>query len=126
MKFLKSLLFSRVVSTLAGPMTALAFLAMAPSAWAATFDCQPVTVVELSNRIHVQCENSIALAGATVRFIAIDKTDADKAARFISFGQTALLANKIFVADILDSPTSNVVGCRADDCRTPVVFGLKK
>lgn len=89
------------------------------------FYCEANEVFELSNRIHVRCSNTITLDGDTVRWIAIAKTDADKANRFSSFATAAILSGKSFRVLLPEASTTNVSGCLTSDCRTPVAFGLR-
>jgi hypothetical protein len=90
------------------------------------FECLPDAVAHLSNRVHVHCSNSWAAGGDTVTYIAIDKTDAEKVAHFISMGTTALLAKKKFNVFLPTSSSTNVNGCDANNCRTPTYFSVKE
>jgi hypothetical protein len=88
--------------------------------------CQAEEVIELDNRVSVRCTNSIMLNGNVVVYVAIAKTDVARTGRFISLAQAALLSGRPFFVDLPVSSTSNVTGCAATDCRTPLFFGLKK
>lgn len=89
------------------------------------FNCEPTEVIEWSTRIHVRCSNAHAIGSSSIRWVAIDKTDVDKAARFISLANAALLSDRIFLVQVSASSGSNVSGCLATDCRTPSAFGVK-
>lgn len=92
----------------------------------AFFECIPDEVTEFSNRIHVRCENSIATpAGNVIRYVAIAKTDAALAQRFLTLANAALLSGRFFLVLIPDSATGNVSGCGSSDCRTPPTFGIR-
>lgn len=108
------------VTLIIAGLTALPSIASA--GW---FSCTPNEVLEVDNRIHVRCSNSVVLDGNTIRYIAIAKTDESKAARFISLGTSALLSGKIFQVYIPTASSTNVSGCAATDCRTPTSFGVK-
>lgn len=89
------------------------------------FNCDAIEVFEFSSRIHVRCANTVTLDGDVVRWIAIAKTDADKANRFSSFATAAILSGKSFRVLLPESSATNVSGCLVGDCRTPVAFGLR-
>lgn len=91
-----------------------------------TFSCSPTDVIELSNRIHVRCSNSITLGSDTVKYLSINLSDESKCARFISMANTALLSGNSFYVGVSPTSETNVSGCAANDCRTPYFFGVKK
>ena len=118
-------LISKMNKTLVAVSLILVGITAAPSiASAVTFECAARDVYEYSGRIHVYCTNSITLDGDKVRFVAIAKTDADQAARFVSMATAAILSGKTFRTSIPESSSSNVSGCKSKDCRTPYGFGL--
>lgn len=96
----------------------------------AWISCKPKQVMEtLGRQLHVQCSNSVTLQepamGPTrvVSFIAILASDA-AATRFLSMATSAMLADRPFVAYLPGDSATNVAGCAADNCRTPIYFGL--
>jgi len=117
---------------------AAAALFFASVAHAETFDCAPVEVLELGNRIHVRCADprtvtsqrgtvdSMARSARQIRYLAIGKDDTNMANRFTSLATAALVSNKTFRAVISQDGSRNTAGCNANDCRTPVAFGIAK
>jgi hypothetical protein len=114
--FSSLLLLSAFIASIALPATAKA------DTW---FSCQAIEVMEFSNRIHVRCSNTITVDGDVVRWLAISKTDQDRASRFFSAGTSAILSGKFFRVVIPESSSTNVSGCLASDCRTPSAFGVR-
>lgn len=108
------------VASFAGAIILLPAAAKADS-W---FSCQPTEVIELSNRIHVRCSNTITAGTDVVRYLAVGKTDTNAAARFISLANAALLSGKIFRVIVPTSSATNIAGCLTTDCRTPTTFGV--
>lgn len=89
------------------------------------WSCQAIEVMEFSNRIHVRCSNTITLNGNVVRWLAIPKTDQNRASRFMSAGTAAILSGKYFRVVVPESSATNTSGCLASDCRTPSAFGVR-
>lgn len=104
---------------------AFGFTSVSPTAARADwFSCTPTEVIELGNRIHVRCANTVTFGSDVIRFIAISKSNASQAERFISFANAAYLSGKSFRVDIPRSGSGNTSGCLASDCRTPTAFGV--
>ena len=102
-------------------------LALAPlCAQGDWFRCEANQVLETQNRVHVRCANSQRIGRNNIRFIAIDKGDPSRTQRFIEMGISAMCCGHVFEVDIPSSPSSNASGCRDDDCRTPVSFGVAR
>jgi hypothetical protein len=112
--------------TLVALISAFFALGLIPAqAMAGWFACEPNEVMELGNRIHVRCSNTVTLDGDTVRYIAIGKSDDARSARFVSMGNAALLSGKTFIVHIPWSSDSNTAGCATSNCRSPTAFGVK-
>ena len=120
-----------------GLVLAAAVLVLAAPAFAdQTFDCTPSEVLELGNRIHVKCSTPAtvvpssgsvdyrARASREIRYLAIGKTDRDKANRFTSLATAAMVSGKKFRVVIGFSSSTNTDGCNPNDCRTPSAFGI--
>ena len=101
------------------------------------FSCEPIEIMELSNRIHVKCANTHYAGSASeprgrmdglpgIRFIAVATRDRAKAERFVGLATAALACGYTFRVRIPASGQSNAEGCRPNDCRTPDAFGVKK
>lgn len=96
----------------------------------AWMSCKPKQIIEtLGRQLHVQCSNSITLQEPnsgptrTISYIAILASDA-AATRFLSMASSALLSDRPFVAFLTGDAANNVAGCRPEDCRTPLYYGL--
>lgn len=116
-------------SLVVGAVTIVILVAGSLTAHADGFSCEPTEVRELVNRIHVRCANAHTPEGHPshqVRFIAVDKDDRDLANRFASMATAALTCGLTFRVEIPSSPDDNISGCRADDCRTPTAFGIRR
>jgi hypothetical protein len=94
------------------------------SARADWFSCVPTEVIEFQNRIHVKCSNTHSVGTDRINYIAIDKRDLQKANRFVDLATAAMACGHVFRVDIPDSSTTNVGNCLANDCRTPLAFGM--
>jgi hypothetical protein len=116
-RFLRAIVLTAALA--AGTLTA----STARADW---FICTPDQVGDWTNgtRVLVRCSNTITLNGNVVRFLMLSTTDQARANRFITLAQSALLSNKRFSADVPVSSTTNVSGCNAGDCRTPVSFNI--
>lgn len=120
-------LFKKTVSSFIAAMGLAALLVSPLEARAdGYFSCTPDNVIEFAGRVHVHCTNTWAAGADTISYIAIDKTDTAKLARFVSFAQGAVLAKKTFYVYLLTSSATNVSGCQTSNCRTPTVFGLSE
>lgn len=112
--FTRKLLWSAVVAAMP-----LLHTATAKADW---LGCNIREVVETTNRVYVRCHNSITLNGNQVFNGAIDKSDPERAQRFISMALAASLGGRRFSLDIPASSATNVNGCAASNCRTPVTW----
>ena len=90
------------------------------------FYCTVTRVLEWADRVDIACSNSITINGDVVQFLAIAKTDAARASRWVSTAVSALLAGKPFLVIFGDTPAGNIPGCPSYNCRTPHVFGLQR
>lgn len=109
MKSLKSLAAASALAVFASPL----------AAWAdVDFDCDVIRVIERSNRIGVNCSNSIAVGADTVEFITYAKTDVAAMDRFTKMATAAMLSRKKFHVELPESSAGNVSGCEASNCRT--------
>lgn len=82
------------------------------------FECEPVQVIERSNRIGVQCSNSVVAGTDTVSFITYAKTDVALMERFFRTAMSALLGKKKLFVELPDDGTGNLNGCLTTNCRT--------
>ena len=95
------------------------------------FDCEPVEVIERSNRIGVQCENPFPVGNDILNidwiyFVTFPKTDQAQMERFIDFATKALIEGKYFRVLVPESSSGNISGCLEDDCRTVATpFSIK-
>ena len=95
------------------------------------FDCEPIRVLERSNRVDVRClypfvgGNDI-LNIDWVYWLTFPKTDPAQMERFLAMATTALVEGKYFSVDVPTMPDGNISGCQDDDCRTvSTPFGLR-
>ena len=102
------------------------------------FDCLPQEVIEHNNRVHVRCASELRFPGPgptpdailrgtkTIRYLAIAKNDKDLVNRFTSMATAALIAEQSFRVKIPYLSGTNVADCAAEDCRTPLAFGVRR
>ena len=116
----------RVVSRIALVAVAVGIVGLTPKMARANvwFNCVPTQVLEFNNRVHVGCSNGWTTGGSQIRYLAINKNDAEKLGRFVAFANAALLSNRFFRVYITASSASNVSGCGQSNCRTPTSFGV--
>lgn len=118
-----------IVKLFSSLMLVAGFAAVAPrSAQAQPLNCQPYEIMELRDRIHVRCSNTLAVTdggNASITYLAISNSNAAVAARFVALANAALIGNKSFRVDITYGG-ARVAGCDADNCRTPTAFGVRE
>jgi hypothetical protein len=128
---------SKRATFMAALLPAAAML-MPLSAAAESFDCKPVEVMELGNRVHILCAEPMNLLPSSgsvdarargvrhIRYLAVNKTDKERANRFVYMGTAAMVSGMTFRAFITYSHSTNVNGCNPNDCRTPASFAIRK
>lgn len=80
---------------------------------------------ELLDRMHVRCAEPFVLSNQKkMNWVAIDTSDQGKLERFQKYAIAALLSGKPLRFLVHPDPVHNVAGCQADNCRTPIAFGL--
>jgi hypothetical protein len=87
------------------------------------FDCEPIEVIERSNRIGVECQNSFPvgfdiLAIDWIKFVTFPKTDVAQMERFMDVAMRALIEGKYFRVEVPDDDAGNLNGCLPENCRT--------
>jgi hypothetical protein len=88
-----------------------------------TFDCEPIEVIERSNRIGVECQDAFPvgidiLAIDWIKFVTFPKTDVAQMERFMDVAMRALIEGKYFRVFVPDSDAENLNGCLSENCRT--------
>lgn len=102
----------------------------AARAHAADYNCVPVELAHLSNRIHVLCAEPRDIRGGypkdgttPIRFFAVPLSDPSWANRFTQLVDVAMTAGHVVQFKYTAGDTSGAAfGCGAQDCRTP--FGI--
>ena len=102
---------------------ALALLPITSFAGSLNFDCEPVQIIERSNRVGVKCLNPYpggidALAIEWIYFVTFPKTDQAQMERFLNFATTAMVEDKYFKVDVPATGEDNINGCLEENCRT--------
>lgn len=100
-------------------------MAFAPTMASANldFDCEPIVIIERSNRVGVHCLHPYpggidALAIDWIYFITFPKTDQAQMRRFLDFATTAMIEGKYFSVDVPTTADDNINGCLPENCRT--------
>ncbi len=114
-------------------LTSISFQVMDPSEAQADgwFECIPTQITEINERITVRCSNSFEgttnyIAIKVYNSVATQTLDLEKAKRFLFMANSAMATQRFFYVYLLTSPSSNVAGCLATNCRTPIYFGMRR
>lgn len=131
-KIVTSPIINRVLTFIFFIVVFMLSISVSDYAMADSFDCKPIEVMELGNRIHVKCSQGAHYNpgrsgnGLVFRYFAIDKNDKEKANRFASLATAAMVSGLSFRVEYSTIKNENVPGCLPGDCRTPSAFGISK
>jgi hypothetical protein len=115
-------LLAGVLST--GLLLALLGIAKPARASELDFDCVPVEVAVLFNRVHMRCQTPVAFY---IYFFALPTSD-PQADRLLSLASTAMAipGAKVSVHFEGTDTSGTSYGCSSSDCRKPMRFFLHK
>ena len=101
-------------------------LAVPAAALGSEFSCKPDEVTVWKNRVHVRCTQSVKDGADAIRYWAVPTSETERANRFLSTGDTALVSGRSLYFNWTAGDKSGAsFGCLAKDCRTPNSFALR-